>query len=79
MNDVPMLEVRINKKNIIRLAQLTRLWKRSYLYESPRQGFVTLAADEIEGWDTRLAAVFGPLKLKELKEFLDDYYEMDVA
>ena len=74
MNDVAMLEVKINETNIKRLAQLTKLWKRSYLYDSLRSGFVILAADEIEEWDTRLAAVFGPLKAKELKEFLEDYY-----
>ena len=74
MNDIAMLDVKINQVNIKRLAQLTKLWKQSYLYESLRPGFVTLAADEIEGWDARLAGVLGPLSFKELKEFLEDYY-----
>ena len=67
IKDPPFLELRPNQHNIARMARMVRLWGTSYLYQSPRAGMFTLAADEIEGWDDRLLAVFGRLSLRELE------------
>jgi hypothetical protein len=65
----PFLEVKPNGPGLGKLAGLARLWGRSYLYQAHSADRVILAADELQGLDSDLLAVVGPMTQRELKEF----------
>jgi len=68
----PYIEVKPSGAGLTKLATLARIWQRSYLYESPANGRVILAADELEGLNDRLLAVMGNLTKSEIVAFLSN-------
>ena len=72
MNSPAYFQCRRSSQLIWRLASLTKIWGRSWLYAGPHPNTVLLAADEIPDMEPQLLAVVGPLSCKELVAFIKE-------
>lgn len=71
----PYIEVRPTQVGLNKMHRMTRVWRRSWLYQSLNQDRLILSYDELPDSDDRFVAVLGQITLKDLRNLVTEHLE----